>query len=100
MIDPTEAIEIARKQLVHLMGSTELQGLQPRDLTLEEVELADQEKTWDVTLGYPVPDPLAKVNQEISDLNRFLRGVPLKKFKVLRIDRATGNLISMKNISA
>ena len=69
------------------------------DVTLKELELADKSKAWDITLGFPVPEPptlLARIGVNPPSAS----GAPLtlKKYKVMRINRESGELVSMKNL--
>ncbi len=59
------------------------------DVELEEVEQAPDGKHWLVTLSY---QEMRKQGLELPD---FLR-VPRQKFKTFKINRSTGNVVSMK----
>lgn len=63
------------------------------DVLLEEVELTTDEKHWLITLSYAYEPPP-------SILDQFPAGVPPRpkprKYKVFKIDSATGNVEAMK----
>jgi len=65
-----------------------------QDLRLEEVELADDESHWLITLGFLVPDPKALHPGLFSlkrDLARFER-----VYKVFEVDASSGKVRSMR----
>lgn len=63
------------------------------DLRLEEVELSEDERFWNVTLGYLLP------NTNPSDATlAILQGASkyVRRYKVFKIDARTGDCTSMK----
>ena len=64
-------------------------SISSRDVDLEEVELLPDGKHWLVTLSY---QEMRKKSLELPD---FLR-VPRQKFKVFKVNRSTGVVVSMK----
>src|SRR4051794_4402021 len=94
MIDVKQATEIARKSLIDLLGEQELAD--KTGITLEEFELTNNGKSWDITLGYPIREtrPLPKVASQT--LGPFAEA--RRKFKTFRIDTKDGHLIAMKYV--
>ncbi|MDY7092538.1 MAG: hypothetical protein SX243_06135 [Acidobacteriota bacterium] len=74
MIDVEEAVRRARQLFMALHEKETI-----TDLHLVEVELADSDRVWNVTLGY--------LNDEVS---------AVAKHKSLKLDVETGQLRSMK----
>jgi len=92
MIDVKQATEIARSQLIELLGKQEIAD--EKNITLEEFELTNNGKHWNITLGYPVREtrPLPKLSRELA----LLMHEPRRKFKTFTIDTKEGKLVSMK----
>jgi hypothetical protein len=59
------------------------------NVSLEEVELSPDHKHWLVTLSFE------ESRRKSPELPAFLR-VPRQKFKVFKVERASGRVISMK----
>lgn len=57
------------------------------NLALEEVELSADEKYWLITLGY---------NPPVSGFSELTGAGVKRQYKLLKIDAATGKVISMK----
>lgn len=72
-IGAKEAVQIATRYLAHM------RNLPAAYLSLEELELTDDRKTWLVTLGHP----------------RSYEG-PAEEYKLIKVDAGTGEVISMK----
>ena len=68
-----EAAQIATRYLA------EMKNLPVVDISLEEIELTDDRKSWLVTLGHP----------------RSYLGTT-KDFKIIKVDAETGEVLSMK----
>ncbi len=68
-----KAAEIATRYLA------EMKNLRVYDISLEEIELADDRKSWLVTLGHP----------------RSYLGT-MKDYKIIKVDAETGEVLSMK----
>jgi hypothetical protein len=95
MIDFKQAVEIAVRGLTELVGDelADREGIQ-----LEELELTDDSKHWNVTLSYPTKK---RQDEEISptipeSVAKFLRGAPKRKWKTFKIDSQDGRLVAMK----
>lgn len=88
MIDVKEAAKAAAEYFVNLYSDQKYS-----DVLLEEVELTEDEKHWLITLSYAYEPPP-------SILDQFSAGVVPKpkprKYKVFKIDAATGNVEAMK----
>ena len=65
----------------------------PRHVQLEEVDMTDDGKLWLITLGYDDP----ALSQTPTPLEALMRPRPLRKFKVVQVDAATGSANSIKN---
>ncbi|MBU0699797.1 hypothetical protein KKE26_00635 [bacterium] len=79
MIDVKEAAQRASQYLQCLISSA-------KDITLEEVELTDDEKFWFITLSC----------YNIASDVQSLFGNTIKVFKVFKVKRDNGEVISMK----
>ncbi len=55
-------------------------------ITLEEVELSEDEKYWLITLG----------GNRITDFTNILPSLQTKEYKIFKIESDTGKFISMK----
>ncbi|SRR6266567_4331027 len=68
------------------------------NVTLEEVELLENENCWLITLGFDEPARLrtapVQINKSLADL--FGTSSPTRKFKIFKVDAKTGKVISMK----
>jgi hypothetical protein len=60
------------------------------DVSVEEVELASDRKHWLVTLSF-----FEELRPKTPHLPAFLQ-VPRQKFKVFKIERGSGRVVSMK----
>lgn len=82
-----EAAKAAAAYFVELFPDT-----QYSDLMLEEVELSEDEKHWLITLSYafqpPPPPP--------SGLDKLFSKQSSRKYKIFKIDAATGKVEAMK----
>ncbi|MBI1743857.1 hypothetical protein HYR54_12445 [Candidatus Acetothermia bacterium] len=79
MIDVKKAVEIARNHYLELYPD-----VLPSRLSLEEVELSDDENYWYITLGYSENSPISPVLPQVT------------KYKTIKIDAASGKPLSMK----
>lgn len=84
-LDARRAVEAALVYFKTLTGSVPGSGA-----SLEEVELSPDRKHWLVTLSYEEQRP-----KRLLDLPEYLR-VPRQKFKVFKVERSSGHVISMK----
>lgn len=86
-IDVKDAAKAAAEYFVELYPDT-----QYSDLMLEEVELSEDEKHWLITLSYasepPPPPP--------SGLEKLFSKQGSRKYKIFKIDAATGKVEAMK----
>lgn len=94
MIDVKQATEIARQHLIELLGKQELAD--EKGITLEEFELTDNGRHWNITLGYPIREtrPRQKLANEV--MGHLLLDEPRRKFKTFRIQSKTEKLLAMK----
>jgi hypothetical protein len=93
MIDVNRATEIARKSLVELLGKQEIAD--ENGITLEEFELVENKKFWNITLGYPVRE-LPRRGAVPKSLVAILAEEPRRRFKTFKIDAREGDLVAMK----
>lgn len=92
MIDVKKAIQAAKESLLALYSDTEI-----KDLLLEEVELTDDEKYWDVTLGFSVPSIAPSVTNRLSQsLEEFEPPKHERRYKLFKVDADDGEVKSMK----
>jgi hypothetical protein len=62
-----------------------------QNLRLEEIELSEDEHYWYITLGFDSPP------QHLGAIaSMALGGRPLREYKTIKIDAATGNVLSIK----
>lgn len=80
MIDVKEAVEKAKTFVQDVVGSNEI-----RRLTLEEIELSEDTKSWLVTLGLALNEPYDLLSP----------GKLEKSLKLFRVDRSSGDVLSM-----
>lgn len=96
MIDCREAVRRAFGYLNELVGHRELANLE--EIHLEEFELSDDSRHWNVTLSYPVK----KLHEDeetpatSGPLGKFLADSPRRKWRTFKIDAADGQLVAMK----
>jgi hypothetical protein len=93
MIDVKEAVKTASAYFLDLMAAN-----QPSDLLLEEVELAEDEKIWNVTLSALLPEPKDELASHFNSLAAALGQIPTRRrvYKLFRIDTESGKVKSMK----
>ena len=84
MIDVKQAVKKAAEQLVVVLTDRPIANVE-----VEEIERTDDERYWLVTMGY-TDNPIDSV---ISSIARDGRN---RRYKVLKIDAATGEFVSMK----
>ena len=85
MIDVKQAVSRAVTEANNLYAGQRLQ-----DIQLEEVEITEDGKFWLITLGFYIVAEGTLPEQYITALGRK------REYKVFKIERETGNLISMK----
>ncbi|MDX1522153.1 MAG: hypothetical protein R3264_11035 [Anaerolineae bacterium] len=95
MIDVKEAVKVAFKEIGNLYTTDEL-----TDLTLEEVELSEDEQYWLITLGFTQTLSLpieAQRQTSFFDANPLVQEIStMRVYKTLKIDANTGEFQSMK----
>jgi len=62
-----------------------------QNLRLEEVELSEDERYWYITLGFDSPSQ----HQE-GALSTAFTARPMREYKTIKIDAATGTVLSIK----
>ncbi len=82
--------KLAVQQAMQAMGEL-YQADQTPQLTLEEIELSQDERFWRVTLSFARPATRKSAIEAMTGQE----GVPI--YKVLEIDIETGHVNSMKN---
>lgn len=80
--------------MVELLGKQELAD--EKGITLEEFELTDNGKYWNITLGHPVREthPGRKLARDVA--GHPLIDEPRRRFKTFRIETKAGKLMGMK----
>ena len=93
MIDVKQAIKAAKESLSGLY-----QDFEVKDLLLEEVELTEDEKFWNITLGFSVP----RMGTEPQLYQQYARQDPIlfptkyeRQYKLFKIDTTSGQMKSM-----
>ena len=66
--------------------------LNPSDVQLEEIELSEDERYWLITVGYDNPTAVGALRGKYV----LPQKVPLRKYKVVRVDAQTGRPVSIK----
>jgi hypothetical protein len=79
MINAKEAAEVAMEYLKSFYAGA-------KNVTLEEVELSEEKKSWTVTISFEILPEDGNPARIIS-----------KVYKIFRIDNNTGQVISMKS---
>lgn len=97
IIDMQGAVGIAEKSFETLLGK-EPHWL----LSLEEVELTDDDRYWHVTLGYstlppPMPGQESDSAPSLPDWLKHARPKMNRRFKVFTIDAADGTVRALKD---
>jgi hypothetical protein len=88
MIDVKQAVNTAT-QFMQNLYSDPLPGLM-----LEEVELSDDERYWYITLGYS--QTKTPSYGTLSNLKAFVDPEVTRVYKLIKVDAATGQPLSMK----
>jgi len=96
MIDYKQAVQSALQKLYELVGDRELAAVE--GIHLEELELTDDAKYWNVTLSYPIKRTQDEViaDKVPESLSKFINDTPRRKWRTLKIDSQHGGLVSMK----
>jgi len=91
MLSAKDAVQLARKYMVEIFGTID-------GLNVEEIELAEDEQIWSVTMGFweYIPEPTRQIPNALSSiLGPEVRKVR-RTYKVLKISANSGNVLSMK----
>lgn len=94
LVDVKKAVENATSYFMSVMTVN--------DVRLEEIEIADDERFWNVTLSGLVPSAktappgVADVQLPLSSLATLFKGDYERVYKVFTVDAATGSVRSMK----
>ena len=83
-LDAKRAVEVAWDYF-----HTLLKNISPSNVSVEEVELSSDRKYWLVTLSF---EELRRKSPHLPD---FMQ-VPRQKFKVFKVERESGRVVSMK----
>ena|SRR5665811_2039269 len=84
-LDAKRAVEVAWDYFHTLFSK-----ISTSDVSVEEVELASDRKHWLVTLSF-----FEQLRSKTPHLPAFLQ-VPRQKFKVFKVERESGRVVSMK----
>ncbi|MCA1630377.1 MAG: hypothetical protein LC785_04065 [Acidobacteria bacterium] len=82
MIDVKQAAQLASDFIVGLYSDQTIS-----DVRLEEIELSEDERHWLITLSFPSP------------VTSNVLGLPVagrRQYKILKVDRESGEVLSMK----
>jgi hypothetical protein len=97
-IGPKEAVLIAHRYLIDLYGLESL-----KELLLEELELSEDEMTWEVTFGFDTGRKVEVVEPLIHSLGENIE-VPVKRitkleraFKQIIVHAQDGHVIALKD---
>ncbi|ODS34390.1 MAG: hypothetical protein SCARUB_00521 [Candidatus Scalindua rubra] len=82
MVDVKEATKLATEYFTDLFGD------KYSGLTLEEVEISEDEKFWYITIGYNVDKPTISASLPFTRSGR--------EYKSFKIECDTGKVLSMK----
>lgn len=96
MIDSKQAVQQALQNLFDLVGSRELANVE--GIQLEELELTEDSKHWNVTLSYPVERAQDDESTQPlpESLAKFMKDTPRRKWRTFKIDSQDGRLVAMK----
>jgi hypothetical protein len=94
MITVKEAVKIAIDKLTELYS---LNKDEFKDILLEEVELSDDNRFWNITLGFSRPVPELPTNPlqalaAAASLNKNYK----REYKVFKLDADSGEIRAMK----
>jgi hypothetical protein len=96
MIDGKQAVQQAFQNLFELVGPRELANVD--GIQLEELELTDDSKHWNVTLSYPVKKAQEDEGAQPlpESLAKFIKDTPRRKWRTFKLDSQDGRLVAMK----
>lgn len=90
MINVHDAVKAAKESMKSVFGDDEV-----IDVRLEEVELSEDEKYWNITLGFLVGNPDPPEHPLVTALGGGTKKY-IREYKLLKIDAETGEFKSMK----
>jgi hypothetical protein len=93
-LDAKQAAKLALEYFHELFPNAVLSNV-----ALEEVEFLEDENCWLITLGFdesPRPRTQSAIQANKSLENLFGAPLPVRKFKIFKVNAKTGNVISMK----
>ena len=85
--------KITVREAAHAAEAYFRQLFPARNVSLEEVELSEDEKHWLITLGYEVEVPMVP---SVSALNPFIQPEKKTKYKLFKVNAQTGSVVAMK----
>ena len=91
MIEVKQAVEIAARYMAELLKGS--------DVTLEEVELSDDDRFWYITLSALIPtqaQPSGRLGINTSPAAELFGPANQRVYKVLAVNAETGSVRSMK----
>jgi len=86
-MDVKEAVKLAKAYILDLFGDEQLS-----DVGLEEVSIDEQTRIWKITVGFARPWDKVRTGSATA-----LGASPRRSYKVVRIDDATQQAISVMN---
>lgn len=87
MVDVKEAATISLEYIQELFSKDEI-----RDISLEEVEISEDEKWWIVTIGFT-----KQMTQPLNPMEAMSGPKYTRFYKELKIDSENGRVRSMRN---
>lgn len=94
MVDVKAAAKVSSEYLLSIQDMLESPI---QELTLEEVEISDDQNHWLITLGYSVKISEKKSNLfAVTSLQESLQPQLQRKYKIFKINRENGDVESMK----
>lgn len=93
MISNIEAIQTAKKYLEDVFDGS---GERITNLGLEEIRLSDNERVWEITLGFS--RPWQRHGTSVADVIQGVRHRPPERtYKIVVLEADTGKFVSMDN---
>ncbi len=86
-IDLRQAVKTALRFFTDSFGL-----LKPSDAQLEEIEMSEDGRFWLITVGYDNPTAINVVSHKFV----LPHQVPLRKYKIVKVDAETGRPVSIK----
>lgn len=98
-VESSGQIDIHRAVNVALRFFSKAFSGQPiKNAELEEIDRSEDGKFWLVTVGYdlPISDDLNAVREKLRRLGAGLKPRPVRKYRVVKVDAATGQPVNVK----